>query len=58
HGAKGVLVSNHGGRQIDGTISSVEALSNIVKELPEASLNGFEIYLDGGIRSGLDVFRA
>ncbi|KAG4070313.1 hypothetical protein HA402_009392 [Bradysia odoriphaga] len=61
YGAKGIIVSNHGGRQIDGTISSIEALSDIVSNFRTqfpASRNEFEIYLDGGIRSGIDVFRA
>ncbi|XP_037031602.1 peroxisomal (S)-2-hydroxy-acid oxidase GLO3-like isoform X2 [Bradysia coprophila] len=61
YGAKGIIVSNHGGRQIDGTISSIEALSDIISNFRAqfpASRNEFEIYLDGGIRSGIDVFRA
>ncbi|KAJ6638907.1 2-Hydroxyacid oxidase 2 [Pseudolycoriella hygida] len=56
NGAKGIIVSNHGGRQIDGAISSLEALSDIVANFPPRK--GFEIYFDGGIRGGVDVFRA
>ena len=53
-GVDGILVSNHGGRQIDGTLSSVETLPEIV----EAVKGQAEIYLDGGIRRGADVLRA
>ena len=54
HGVDGILVSNHGGRQVDGTLSSIETLPEIV----EAAGGRAEIYLDGGIRRGADVLRA
>ncbi|GHO83527.1 alpha-hydroxy-acid oxidizing enzyme [Dictyobacter formicarum] len=50
----GIIVSNHGGRQLDGTIAPIEALPEIA-----AAVRGqCEIYLDGGIRRGTDVLKA
>ena len=54
HGADGIIVSNHGGRQLDGAPSSIRILPEIV----EAVGGKTEIYLDGGIRSGQDVLKA
>ena len=54
HGADGVIVSNHGGRQLDGAISAVHALPSIA----DAVGDKLEIVLDGGIRRGADVVRA
>ncbi|HEV2269760.1 MAG TPA: L-lactate dehydrogenase [Steroidobacteraceae bacterium] len=53
-GAQGIVVSNHGGRQLDGVRSSVAVLPTIV----DAVGADLEIYLDGGVRSGLDVLKA
>ncbi len=53
-GAQGLVVSNHGGRQLDGVKSSVAALPEIV----DAVGGDLEVYMDGGIRSGLDVLKA
>jgi L-lactate dehydrogenase (cytochrome) len=53
-GAQGVMVSNHGGRQLDGVRSSISALPAIV----DAVGNDLQVFLDGGIRSGLDVLKA
>ena len=53
-GVDAIVVSNHGGRQLDGTISSIRALPEIVDVLA----NKTEAWLDGGIRSGQDVLRA
>jgi L-lactate dehydrogenase (cytochrome) len=53
-GADGLIVSNHGGRQLDGAASSIAKLPAIVEAVGASA----EIYLDGGVRSGLDVFRA
>ncbi len=53
-GAQGVIVSNHGGRQLDGVMSSVSALPRIV----DAVGDDLEVFVDGGIRSGLDVLKA
>ncbi|HXG77321.1 MAG TPA: alpha-hydroxy acid oxidase [Gaiellaceae bacterium] len=54
HGAAGVVVSNHGGRQLDGSIASLEALPEVI----EAVAGRAEVYLDGGVRRGTDVVAA
>jgi L-lactate dehydrogenase (cytochrome) len=54
HGADAIVVSNHGGRQLDGAPSSISALPKIV----EAVGNKVEVLFDGGVRSGQDVMRA
>ena len=53
-GADAIAVSNHGGRQLDGEITSIEALPEIV----EAVAGRCEIYVDGGIRRGTDILKA
>ncbi|HEY8002743.1 MAG TPA: L-lactate dehydrogenase [Phenylobacterium sp.] len=53
-GAQGLVVSNHGGRQLDGVKSSIAALPRIA----QAVGSDLEVYMDGGIRSGLDVLKA
>jgi L-lactate dehydrogenase (cytochrome) len=53
-GADAIVVSNHGGRQLDGAQSSIEALPPIV----EAVGSDIEVWMDGGIRSGQDVLKA
>jgi len=53
-GAQGLVVSNHGGRQLDGVRSSISALPRIA----DAVGSDLEIYMDGGVRSGLDVLKA
>lgn len=52
-GADGIVVSNHGGRQLDGAISAVKALPAIVDAVGGAT----RILADGGVRSGLDILR-
>jgi isopentenyl diphosphate isomerase/L-lactate dehydrogenase-like FMN-dependent dehydrogenase len=54
HGASGVVVSNHGGRQLDGAIASLEALPEVVAAVGDRA----EVYLDGGVRRGSDVVMA
>jgi len=54
HGADAIVVSNHGGRQLDGAPSSIRALPAIV----EAVGSKTEVWMDGGIRSGQDVLKA
>jgi L-lactate dehydrogenase (cytochrome) len=54
HGVDGLIVSNHGGRQLDGTPASIEALPAIA----DAVGDRLEILLDGGVRRGTDVVRA
>ncbi|HEX5784895.1 MAG TPA: alpha-hydroxy acid oxidase [Burkholderiaceae bacterium] len=53
-GADALIVSNHGGRQLDGAESSINALPRIVAEVG----NQIEVHMDGGVRSGQDVLRA
>lgn len=53
HGADGIIVSNHGGRQLDSAPSTIEALPEIV----DAVKNSIPIMFDGGIRRGSDVFK-
>jgi len=53
-GAQGLVVSNHGGRQLDGVRSSISALPRIA----DAVGGDLEVYMDGGVRSGLDVLKA
>jgi 4-hydroxymandelate oxidase len=53
-GASAVVVSNHGGRQLDGAVATARALPEVVASVGDDG----EVYVDGGIRSGLDVLRA
>ena len=53
-GADALIVSNHGGRQLDGAPSSIQALPAIA----EAVGSRIEVWMDGGIRSGQDVIKA
>ena len=53
-GADALIVSNHGGRQLDGAISSIAALPGIVNAVG----NDIDVWMDGGIRSGQDVLKA
>lgn len=53
HGADGVILSNHGGRQLDGAVSPLRVLPEVAAALP-----GFPLLLDGGVRRGTDVLKA
>ncbi|HEY5818036.1 MAG TPA: alpha-hydroxy acid oxidase [Mesorhizobium sp.] len=53
-GADAIIVSNHGGRQLDGALSSISMLPRIVREVGDK----IEVHMDGGIRSGQDVLKA
>ena len=53
-GADALIVSNHGGRQLDGAPSSISALPEIVRAVG----NRIEVFMDGGVRSGQDVIKA
>jgi L-lactate dehydrogenase (cytochrome) len=53
-GVDAVVVSNHGGRQLDGAVSSIRALPEIVDVIGDKT----EVWFDGGIRSGQDVLKA
>ena len=53
-GVEGIIVSNHGGRQLDGTMATCDALPEIV----DAVAGQAEVFVDGGIRRGADVLKA
>jgi 4-hydroxymandelate oxidase len=54
HGVAGIVVSNHGGRQLDSTLGTLDVLPEVV-----AAVGGrLEVYVDGGIRRGTDVLKA
>ncbi len=54
HGVEGIVVSNHGARQLDRTVPTADALEEVVTAVGGA----FEVWVDGGIRRGLDVVTA
>jgi 4-hydroxymandelate oxidase len=54
HGLDGIIVSNHGGRQVDGTLATIQTLPEIAERVG----GRIEILLDGGIRRGTDVLKA
>ncbi|RSM12140.1 hypothetical protein CEP52_002674 [Fusarium oligoseptatum] len=54
HGCDGVVVSNHGGRQLDQAPATIDALPECVR----AARGRIEVHVDGGIRSGTDIFKA
>ncbi|XP_035224020.1 peroxisomal (S)-2-hydroxy-acid oxidase GLO4-like [Stegodyphus dumicola] len=56
-GASAVLVSNHGGRQVDTAPATIDVLPDVVEAVNQINPRG-EVYIDGGIRSGNDVFKA
>lgn len=54
HNVQGIIVSNHGGRQLDGVSASIDALREVL-----AAVKGkIEVYMDGGVRTGTDVLKA
>ena len=53
-GVDAIVVSNHGGRQLDGTVSSIRALPEVVQAVGDRT----EVWFDGGVRSGQDVLKA
>ena len=54
HGVDAVVVSNHGGRMLDGAVATLDALPAVV----EAAARRLEVWMDGGVRRGRDVFKA
>ena len=54
HGIDGIVVSNHGGRQLDGCIATLDALPEVV----DAVEGRCEVLVDGGVRRGSDVLKA
>lgn len=55
HGCHGVIISNHGGRQLDGVPATIDAL---IECAPVAKRLGLRVHVDGGIRRGSDIFVA
>merc|ERR1719329_1807683 len=62
HGLAGVVLSNHGGRQLDTARSGIEILPEVVEALTRAGCPprnpNFQILVDGGVRRGADIFKA
>ncbi|XP_041474590.1 hydroxyacid oxidase 2-like isoform X2 [Lytechinus variegatus] len=54
-GVDGILVSAHGGRQLESSPAPIDALSEVVEAVRD---QGIEVYMDGGVRTGTDVFKA
>lgn len=54
HGVDGIIISNHGGRQLDG----VPATLDVLRECAPLAKNRIKIAIDGGIRRGSDIFKA
>ena len=54
HGVDGIVVSNHGGRQVDGAVGSMQALPGVVEAVGDRTT----VLLDSGVRGGSDVFKA
>lgn len=54
HGADAIIVSNHGGRQLDGALATVEALPNVLQAVGTQT----EVWIDGGITRGQDILKA
>ncbi|CAM5215501.1 alpha-hydroxy-acid oxidizing protein [Oligella ureolytica] len=57
HGGDAIVVSNHGGRQLDGAPSSISSLEPIIEALAQQN-SQMEVYMDGGISQGQDILRA
>lgn len=63
---RGIVVSNHGGRQLDGAIAPLTALPDVVRHIDRvneqraatSSAPSCEVYVDGGVRRGRDIFKA
>ncbi|XP_071785500.1 2-Hydroxyacid oxidase 1-like [Asterias amurensis] len=55
HNISGIVVSNHGARQLDGVQATIDALSEVVEAVRGSNI---EVYLDGGVRKGTDVLKA
>ncbi|KAG0359071.1 Hydroxyacid oxidase 1 [Gamsiella multidivaricata] len=54
-GVKGIVVSNHGGRQLDGVLATIDALPEVLEAVQGRDV---EVYIDGGVRKGTDVLKA
>jgi len=61
YGCQGVVLSNHGGRQLDTARSGIEVLAEVMDALrkePGYSKEHFSVFVDGGVRRGADIFKA
>ncbi|KAJ3128787.1 hypothetical protein HK098_003553 [Nowakowskiella sp. JEL0407] len=59
HGCEGIIVSNHGGRQLDCTRPAISILSEVMRDLRVYGLDKkIEVYMDGGVRRGTDIIKA
>ena len=61
YGFAGIVLSNHGGRQIDSARSGLEILAEVMpalRKLPQYNPETFQVFIDGGIRRGADIFKA
>lgn len=57
HGVDGIIVSNHGGRQLNGALATIDALPEVVQAVRSTNRK-MPVHVDGGIRHGTDVFKA
>lgn len=57
YGVDGIIVSNHGGRQVDGAIAAIDALPKVVQAVRKAG-SDMPILMDSGVRTGADIFKA
>lgn len=58
-GVQGIIISNHGGRQLDTALSGIEMLQEVMDHLNTRGLSRkMEVYMDGGVRRGTDVYKA
>ncbi|KAI8943285.1 hypothetical protein NX059_001305 [Plenodomus lindquistii] len=59
HGVDGIIVSNHGGRQLNGALATIDALPEVVEAVHSAQgQKKIPVHIDGGVRHGTDVFKA
>jgi (S)-2-hydroxy-acid oxidase len=58
HGVDGIVVSNHGGRQLNGALATIDALPEVVAAVQSQAGKKIPVHVDGGIRHGTDVFKA
>ncbi|XP_077865009.1 2-Hydroxyacid oxidase 2-like [Saccoglossus kowalevskii] len=54
HKVDAIMVSNHGGRQLDGVPATIDELTEISRDVADE----IEVYMDGGVRTGTDIFKA
>ncbi len=57
HGVDGIVVSNHGARQLDTVPATIEALPEVLRAVHQLGAKHVEVFLDGGVRRGTDVFK-